>query len=341
MARNPFNRPSCYRTFGHRPSSLSVAQFCGQAPRLAAEHGAGRIAYMGKVFHAICSEDPQAEELAKLLSAEEFEEISRWHKPTTVEIDGIKLAYKFAEKEVEIGMDEDGDYVPPGTEKEPAEAVTAGTFDVGWHTDTAYLGDLKKTRFAAPDGPRSLQLYAYGIPFAKKHGCDKLRTGIWDCTEGRWEWSDPVDLYGFEGQALTSRVLAAAMNDSELTMGSHCKSCYARLHCPEYTLPITVADSKLAPLTEGKELTEENALEALLFTLAVQDLAKAARDTLETYVDRHGPIVDPERGKAWKPIQMPGRESVDIKRLKEAMGEDADEFIRVGRPYQQFRWGKI
>jgi hypothetical protein len=333
-----------YRLTGHRPSSLPTAQFCGQSPILGAQYGSSRLAHMGTAFHAICS-GTATEEMFLRLSPDERAEIDTWHPPADVDVGGATLRYADAEKELAVGLAADGTYVAPGDDNEPAECLTGGTLDLAWVHEVdgkriAYVGDLKKARWSVSDGPQSLQLVAYALAYADWHGVDYWCPGIWDCTEGVWQWGKLVDFYSLESAAWLAVVQAAASNTGEYVTGAHCRGCWSRLHCPEFVLPATVVGTALAPLAEGRGITHDNAHEVLHFIQSATDVLKAARSTIEAWVAQNGPIKDPVTGKVWRAINMPGREGVDIKALKAALGDDATPFIKRGLGFQQYRWLK-
>lgn len=333
-----------YKLTGARPSALPVARFCGQAAGLSSKYGTGRAAKMGTAFHALCADAPDKHDRLKELSTEERAELNSWHWPTPIEVAGVKLVYADAEKEFEVGLNENGEFVRPGTVDKPAEAITAGTVDLCWVKEVhgakvAFVGDLKKTHWAASDGPESLQLVAYALAVAARDDVDYFAMGIWDCTEGEWLWSELYDRWSLDTAALLSTVLFAAQNQGEYTTGVHCKSCYGRLHCPEYALPASLANTRLAKFTDGN-ITTDNAVELALFVGAAKDIILRAEDTLKEWAKRNGGIHDPQTRKVWAPVRMTGRETADIPQLKKDLGAGAAKYLRQGSPYEQMRWLK-
>lgn len=330
------------RMYGHRMSILPVAQYCGQAPVLSAQHGAGRPAAMSNAFHAKQAGAPHASRLMALLSDEEREEVESWSTPADVVIpvdaySSITLDYASAEKELELGLDRWGNYVDP---ESGANCLTVGHMDFGWVRETgvrvAYVGDIKKTIWTTSEGPESLQLHAYGWAYARKHDCHAYATGLWCATEGEWLWSkEIVVLDSPRGEDIWARIEAAATNKGEYSRGQHCRGCWERLHCPEHVLAAAAAETFLAPVAAGIEPTPEQALDCLLKIQALEEVADAAKKQLKELVRRGALVIqDPATGKVWRPIIQPGRPSVDINKVRAV----APEAIRKGVPFDQMRW---
>jgi hypothetical protein len=325
---------------GNRMSSLPVTQFCGQAGILGSM-GSGRSAAQSSAFHALCAKAENANELVTRLTDEEYQEMLSWKHPGDVDLgNGHVLRYADAETEVEVAIDDGGSYVDPKSPK----AISIGHLDFAWvvvihGVKLAYVADIKRSEFTTKEGPNSLQLHGYGLAYAGKHECDGYVTGIWAAVEGTWQWGEIVDLETREAVTLAKRVIAAAMNVSpEYSMGPHCRDCYGRLRCPAWLLPPEVAQTSLAPVAQGQELTDESAGKLLLTLQRYQDTAKAVEANLREYAARVGGIR--HNGQIWKPVLCQGRESVSIARVREAFGEDADRVITRGKPFEQFRWTK-
>jgi hypothetical protein len=204
---------------------------------------------MGRVFHATCA-DPKGDYLTEL-TTEEAKTVCQWRKPVDAPLDnGIVLKYEDAEKEIEVCLDEYGDYTD-----DPEKALVIGHLDMAWVLDgTAYIGDIKKSEWTT-EGPETLQLHSYGMAYAQKHDCDNYVLGIWAAIEGRWTWSNQLFDLTLGAASTWAKIARAASNEGEAVTGPHCRSCYARLHCPEHCLPAALASTDLAPVAEGGELT--------------------------------------------------------------------------------------
>lgn len=336
-----------YVKHGHRVSLLPITQYCGAAGRLSEAHGAGRPAAMSSAFHARQAGAPDAATKWALLSDDEQREVASWKAPGLVDIPGgPMLEYASAHKEVPLGIDDLGFYVDPSSGE---DCLTIGHMDFGWAFDdpifglTAYVADIKKSLWTSAEGPDSLQLHGYGWAFARKMGCDSYCTGLWIAEEGEWLWSkEIVELDSDRGQQIWERISAAASNNGEFNTGAHCRGCYARLHCPEHVLPAATVDTWLAPgsIADGMSPTSEEALDFLLKVQATEDLCKKARENLEMLV-AHGKLRIEQNGKAWLPVNMPGRESLDKEGLARELGPRLGDFVRRGKPYTQMRWLKV
>ena len=324
-----------------RMSSLPISERCGTAAALSAQHGAGRPAAMSKAFHSLCAGSPEAFRLMASLAPIEREEVGTWKKPATVMVnDWCELDYESATKEQEVGLDWMGEFV--GKEE---DAITWGHLDFAWLREiegvrVAFVADIKKSVWTTPDGPDSLQIHAYGRAFAKKVGASAYVTGIWAAKEGKWLWDTEIlQLDGEKAAHIWGRIAYAAENQGEASTGSHCGQCFARLHCPEYLLPAVVTDALVKQCVIDNEPLEGHveAMQLLAWADRAEDLAGRVKENLRELV-RRGQLVIEADGKVWGPIPMPGRESVDMAKLKAT--PDGSSFIKVGAPYEQFRWRK-
>lgn len=325
-----------YQKTGNRISLLPQSEFCGLSPVISEAHGAGRAAHMSSAFHAMCAQAPDAKEKMARLTPKELQTIGTWKVPTDVEAAGRTLRYQDAEKEQPVGLTLTGEWADEG------EVVTCGTLDFAWVVDgVAYVADIKKSAWTV-SGPDTLQLLTYGYAWAKKHGCTAFVTGIFIAESGEWMWDDKVrGLDDFESLDLWSRIVYAATNRSDTgSPGDHCRSCYGRLHCPEWVLPAAAANTVLAPVTEGglESCTPEKLSELVLYCQKV----KATIDKVEEHakeMSRRGMPVSDGKGKVWKATQCKGRESLNQTKLLLDHPEMAKYYER-GQPYSMFRWGK-
>lgn len=322
---------------GHRMSLLPLTVYCGQAGALSKQYGAGRPAAMSQAFHAAAANAPDALELFARLSDVERAEIAQWKPVAEVVLDLVVLRYADAEKELAIGLDEFGFYCEPDS----PDCLTVGHLDFAWIVDgVAYVGDIKKSVWTTADGPESLQLHAYGWAYARKNNCHSYVTGLWCATEGEWLWAkDVVELASERGQQIWERIYAASSRETaEASTGSHCRSCWSRLHCPEYTLPAALQSTELAPAANGMVPSGPEAAVFLQRLQTLEELIELAKKNLQEAVRRGALRIEDENGKVWGPVEMKGRASVDVKKLRAELGDGADKFMTKGAPFTQFRW---
>lgn len=322
------------RRVGNRISLLPISEFCGKAPILSEQYGAGRAAAMSSAFHASQAKAENAPALMSRLTDAEREEIAGWHPPAPVWMPDGLLEYATAEKELEVAV-------------QYPDVNVVGHLDFAWHVDVvasgqrhAYVADIKKSVWTTSDGPESLQLHGYGMAYAQSRGCDAYCTGLWCATEGEWLWSkEMVVLDSERGHSILERLKFAAENRSDqASTGEHCRRCWARMHCPEYLLPAALGETWLAPVAEGGDILRVD--HTFIHKLqAMEETLKAAKKQVQEAVRRGAvQIRDPETGKIWAPVEMSGRDSVDIAKLKSSLGQEASRYIKQGAPFQQFRW---
>ncbi len=310
----------------NRMSILPVAQFCGLASRLAAQHGAGRAAALSTAFHAICAGEDETTATAGLTD-DECQELLQLHPPVDVEVNGVTLRYPEAKHEVEVKISIDDEFC-------------VGHVDGYWvMDDIAYVADIKLTRWASK-GPNTLQLLAYGMAVAETYGCHAFYTGIWAATEGEWNWSQVHDVWK-DGPRIYAQIAHASTNNSDTgDTGPHCSDCYNRLHCPEYLLPVS-RESWLAPLSRDGELTNDIAREMLERVERAERVVKAAKSSLREYARRIGGIGDPASGLVWRPYEVKGKAStISVKEVRERFPALANELIKSGAPYARYGWRK-
>jgi hypothetical protein len=329
-------------------SSLPVLQHCGQAQIMSAREGGNANTEIGTAFHAVCAGSPNAPELVARLSDEQQGELMALIAPQPVKVGYLEgeggtelwLTYTQAHKEVPVGLTAEGAYVP----KDSPEAILDGTCDLYWVVQlngkkVVYVADIKKSSYAAPDGARTLQAIGYAVAIASLEEADGYVTGIWDATEGRWEWTGYVDAWSEEAERNLDRVIAAAKNyGGEYIVGSHCSSCYGRPHCPQYLLPCELAETTLAPFTQPGAITHENALEALVMAKRALDTAKRVEDLVKAYARGEGGLVDAKRGKVWMPVRTRGRASLDRRALERDQPDIIERYTVFGADFEQFKW---
>lgn len=325
---------------------MPIAKFCGLAPKLYSQYGSGRAAAMSTAFHAMCAGDNS---ILLRLTAEERDDVMEWKLPADVVLeDGMLLRYSETEKELEVCLSE------MGWSCERADAMLVGHLDFAWlvtlpkpHLDTkiAYVADIKKTRWTTTDGPESLQLHGYGMAYAQLRGAAGYCTGIFIPTEGEhgeWQWSKEIVWLGsVEHANKWAELAAAAVHESDVgSTGPHCSNCYARLHCPEWTLPAVLGSTVLGALAEGNIPEPERAGELVRNVLALEKIVEKAKENLKEWVRRlELRVVD--GGKQWGPVMVQGRESWDSAALEAALGGDTPKYKRRGEPYPQYRWTNV
>lgn len=299
---------------------------------------------MGSAFHAMAANQPDSETLLNRLTPEERAEIATWKRPELAKpLDGIELEYAHAHIEHTVAIRHDG----AGTQdNDDPEILSLGHVDMYWLAQDAQgrplivVGDIKRSRWTT-SGPDSLQLLAYGYALSQIHNTTGFVPGIWDATNGGWFWGRFFDM-DQEGGPLFARIMDAATHTADRpTVGSYCAECYGVQHCKAFVLHAAAAETVLAPMAEGAELTPNNVLSVLLAYEAAKKLYEGpVKEALKLFAERHGGITDPSTGRTWRPVQTGGRESVSVKRVREVFGADADKVVAQGAPVQQYRWVK-
>lgn len=330
---------------GNRMSVTPFSVYCGGVAGLSAKHGAGRPAAMSKAAHAKFAGAPEAHRLLSMLSDEERRIVESWQTPTTlVYSTAVMLDYESAEKEVELGLDEYGNYAAP----EDARCISVGHMDMGWIKEVplddttsmrvAFAADIKKTSYTVQEGAESLQLHAYGFAYASKNDCHAYCPGLWFAEEGHWQWaSEMVVPYEPRGLDLWERLYHAIMNtNGEFNTGVHCRGCYQRLHCPEHAMALASIDHWSA--VDMTELDAQGRGALLLKVQAASEMLDKMKGNLQELA-RRGVEVRAD-GKRYLPIQMPGRKSLDQAKLQDSLGPELEKFYKIGAPYDQFRWKK-
>jgi hypothetical protein len=333
---------------GHRMSSLPIVQYCSGAAELGKRYGTTRRAVIGRAGHARLSQAAEYPRLAAQLTPRELEEVESWVAPATVQLDfgdgPMVLDYASADKEFEVGLTEDGHaaYHP-----DLEECLTIGHLDFGWVRKSrsgrrlAVVVDIKRTAFATVDDTETLQLKAYGFGYSKLNECDAFLVGLWIPTEGQYRWGRWHEMGGDDGRALWDRIRFAASNTSSgFVSGDHCSGCWQRRHCPEYMLPSRDVEDKLAVLAEGfsGEIQPDKAYEIWQLIRRMADTAEAAEKQLKGLVKLGAITVLDGKGKRLGVVSCQGRESVDMKYLRQRLGPEAQEFIKRGAPYEMVRW---
>lgn len=330
-----------YSRSGHSISNLVISQFCGLAPALGAKYGSGREAAVSRAYHANLAGEPGALQLFANLTPAEQNEVRQWGRPTDVRVAGVVLDYESAEKEVWVGLTAEGWSIDP-TSGEGMAFLTVGRLDFGWVRTinghrVAFVGDLKRSIYTSGAYPESLQLHAYGSAYAEMRDCEYYCTGIWAAMESQWIWSSHmVELGSGEHTQILDRIIVAASRKADRgEMGPHCPDCWARLHCPEYTLPVACADTILRPVAEGIVPDPEEAGKLLLFLEQIDDIKEAAKEQLKAWVSS-GKLRPVAGTKEWRITRSNGRDSLDREAMA-ADGIDLSKYMRKGAPYDTMR----
>lgn len=295
-------------------SSLPIAQWCSAAGVLGDKHGAGRAAAISTAHHAVMAGADDADELMARLSPDEQTEVRRRKTPADVDVGGATLSWMDdthpGGREVEVILDANLD-----CEGEP---VSIGHVDRYWVIDgIVYVADIKATDWSSPDGPDdSLQMHAYGLACAALHDADGYCLGHWNATEGEWDWTRIYEI-GFDTMEIGERVLAAARNTSgEYATGSHCHSCYQRLHCQEWLAPIEAGDNAFLQIAAGTEVSMGRLAEAVDQMKVYEGMVELVKAALKVHADRIGGIVSSDGKKIWKAGAVKGRKGLDKKALE-------------------------
>jgi hypothetical protein len=296
----------------------------------------------GTVFHHYCEKGEWPPEFAQLPKKDQ-DEIRDWKVPYGVDVEGFGfLAYQDAEKEAEVslrfgvGADE---HIP-------------GHVDMHWlafHQVTKKLyvivNDIKSNARAVADGTESLQLHGYGMALCQKY--DEVAgylPGIYSASDGTWIFRrEPVDRDSMEYLELEdtfARVLRRPFSGYHI--GTHCGGCFKRTRCPAYLIETHEAPT-FARVISGQANAGE-AREALVMANRMKASLETIEQALKDWVVQHGPIPSEDGKKSWRPHDMPGRESLDKRKLFEFVkqhGGDPEDFMSVGNRYQVFSWKKV
>lgn len=315
-----------------RPSSLGVAEFCPRSAELNEQSGIMRAAVLSTAWHAKLAGN---DTLVGELHPEERKEVAGYGSPSDCPVPGGEgvLDYESAEKELHVQV------------FERDTLITEGTLDFAWVREVngvrwAFVGDLKRSTWAIPDGADCLQLASYGHAYSTLRSCRGYTPGLWSGTDSEWTWGQPVDLTSPDALDLWSRLKRAASNDSRLipeskpdrrrfTTGAHCLACYGRVRCPEFAL--LAHDGPIEPTTE------ENATQQLLRAKALARIAEGLEDQVKVFAERGGVVKDPVTGKTFLPIQQAGRKGLDQEAMK-AAGIDLTKFEKRGKPFLTYSW---
>jgi len=222
------------------------------------------------------------------------------------------------------------------------EGVTEGTADRVWVVHgTAYVADIKKSDWSSPDGVDSLQLHAYALAACEKWDCDSYCLGVWNSTEGEWDWGEIHDIMDFATLDTYARVKAAALNTSgEYATGPHCHNCWSRLYCKEWMVAAGNPIEALAPFTGSTPATPESMAKSLDLVKSIEDLLKVVKATQKAYADREGGIVSEDGTKIWKAGSVKGRASLNKQMLEEESPGIVERCTTRGPESTRYSWRK-
>jgi hypothetical protein len=171
---------------------------------------------------------------------------------------------------------------------------------------------------------------------------DYYYCGIWDATDGEWDWSECYDVWSEEHQRNVDRILAAAENyGGEFNLGNHCHGCYGQSRCPQFLLPMDLAETSLEPFTREGGLTNEKALEAFLLAQRVKETAEKVIELTKAYARQVDGLIDFSAGKVYAPVSCKGRASLDKKAIERDHPDIVERYTRFGSKYEQFKWLNI
>ncbi len=343
----PMPKWNGFRIIGNRPSTLDAARYCGLAPKLSEAGGVQRSAEVSGTFHALAAGESDAPKRFARLSSGEQAELAKWKTPSDVEVPGATLRYTEAIKEADIGLDEAGIYRDPTKQ----DVFLRGTADMYWVAEletvfgsqkVVYVGDLKKSRYAS-SGPDTLQCAAYGFGIASMVGAEAFCCGLWYLEDSEWEWSrNFVELGSGPASKLWDVIVASAEHKSDRAiMGDHCLNCWGRLQCEAWSLAAAKVDPELEALAAGAELTGESLGRAAFKATNMKRLAEAALERVKSAAYAGNLIGGVKYGaQEYRQEFRPGRESVDIERLRSELGAEAEKYIRLGRAFPSWNWRK-
>jgi len=262
----------------------------------------------------------------------------------------VTLTYATALKEFPGGLDINGCWVDVQRDPGPARYVDVPgllvpfTVDMGWVYDhprgkTVFVGDIKTGAHEIASGARNLQFVAPGLALAEREGAKWYRTGIYYAREARWEIGPAVHV----GSALAAqdlqRLQRAGTNPPIPVIGGHCTECFQRAHCDAFNLPVSQAETALAPLTKPGGLeaaTPEQLLQAHLLLSSLRKMEEVGSKSLKAEIARRGRIPLPD-GKVLYLREQAGREYADSAIVKAKL----PEAMKRGNPSQIIHVGKL
>lgn len=292
-----------------RASGAEDKELCGYIEVLQRRHRRTfRNTLIGTAGHAVWSVAADAKERLARLTDEERAELATMKKPADFRdedrLGHVTLRYEDAHKEDPVGLDSDGCYMeveqapddPAGYKDQPGLLVPS-TVDMWWsyhhpRGKTVFVGDIKTGEHEIKNGARNLQFVAPAMALADREGAQWYRTGIWYAREGRWDLGPAVHVASEMAMKDLQRLQRAATNPPIPVIGGHCNECFQRQHCDAYVLPVSQAETALAPLTAADKLaacTPEELVQLHLKISGWKKMLDVAHDTMKAAIEARGP----------------------------------------------------
>lgn len=309
---------------------------------------------MGTWFHAKqAGVDPLV-----TLTPEEQDEVDSWKDPPPLEtpFGVLKWSDGVPEREIAVNM-----ALTPVRAIDPDAALT-GHPDIYWVVEKegrvyVCVCDIKATTWHIAEGPRSLQLLGYGIMVAMQVGADGIWTCLYDATRGVYVTPDdgrPMHLDEPSGIEAMARVMDAMKQgiehaDTPVT-GAHCDSCYERMRCEAWALPVTqlatpleaLVDTALDgsdPLERIRAMTPEKRVEMLRYAEALAHIADVAQRSLRAAAVSGIEFSDGD--KHWAASEVKGRMTFVQKGFKEDFPDLFAKYQKMGEPHVRMGWKKL
>jgi hypothetical protein len=335
-----------------RISSLPTAEFCPKVDKIGQDIETTQ-SLRSTVFHEYCDTGKWPDALRTLPEADR-EEIGKWVVPSPFVLKAGNvthaLPYKESMREMRVALDKDFNYVEIPTdvpqeeiEARHPEAAICGHLDMAWHI--AALGlvvvcDIKSSIFAVADRTDTLQLHGYGIALAKKLGCSRYLTAIWDASDGRYYVAkESVEMDSFEMEALKARISMASVDrDGNFVTGTHCAGCWKRKGCPAHL--VDVPEETFRVVLSG-EATESDVREALVRLKQIGDLSNRVGQSIKDWVAAHGYVRSEDGKKVYRAQMRDGKEALDKEAIQAALGvQDLKQYMKKGGEFPVFDWRK-
>jgi hypothetical protein len=309
-------------------SELDAIERCGLVRKLRVEFptNVGRAAIIGTAFHAAIAGLDAPEPLTK----EETDQVAEWVSKTTHHSMIVGQDWKH---EVPVGLDSTGCWC----EYDSPRAITCGTCDAycireSMGSRVIVVLDWKTGRNPQLDDYQ-LQLAAYALALAEKHACDYVEMGIFCVQRQCWEhYAGQAADSEFMGD-LWARVQSAAQKEPVACVGPHCAECYQRGVCPARLLPAGNITA-LEPFSQPHGLTLDNIVKAQCTVEAMADIVERAKEAIRAFVLEQGGAVSLGNGKELAIVDCAGRETADLKALREA---GLGQYIKRGNAYHTLK----
>lgn len=333
-----------------RPSSLEVAQYCGLVGALErTDKGGMWQGERGTAVHlgnqAQHAKDPTAEEAyLTALRAMPKEDAAVTHRL----VESLEQYNPPASAQWEVPWALDAAFQL--TDYDDEGRISRGKIDTLGEDliegeRIAVVDDIKTGANPAP-AIETIQLLLYGAVGAKLLGVDRYICRI---VKPDPDGGEPaIDATGILGQAETDDVLqrlrAAYSRPPTANTGPWCGSCFQRTRCPKRMLVAlnpTERDEALAPLSSTDVVTAEQVARLALALDALNDVKERGKEFIHSWLKANGPLQS--EGRELHLIQMPGRTTINKKRLEHAGLLGAAQLagaVTEGAPFFTTRWKK-